>query len=459
MSDITTERIILASLVQDSTFITKVLPFLKREYFEDRAERNIFDKISNFVGKYNDRIDRSTLIVSVKSDFESDENEIAKSLEVVEHIFGVTVPKNKEWLHKTTEEWCRDRAVYLAIQKSIDIYRGEEKKLDVAAIPAMLSEAISVEFDSRVGSDFFEDAASRYDYYTNPEIKVPFRLAEFNGVTCGGVTPKTLNILLTGINVGKSLGLVSLSCDYLRDGFDVLYVSCEMREEAVLQRVDANILNIATESLASVGKEAFINKVETLRSKTRGNIIVKEFAPGAATALNIKSALKDLRLKRGISPKIVMVDYIQIMGSYQLTAGAHGSYYYYKAVAEELRRLAVEEDIVVWTASQFNRGGQDASDISMGDIAESLAIAATADGMWGLVRTEELDNLNQILVKQLKTRYANKATKLRFVLGVDVSKQKFYDIDAEHEADVLRGSDMISVNRDELRKKFGGFQQ
>lgn len=453
MSDISTERVILAGLVKDADYLTKVLPFIKPDFFEDASEAKVFTKVAEFAGKYNSLIDKSTLIVGLKQDYALDEKEIERAIEVAQDVFSIKPPSNHEWMINTTEDWCRNRAIFNAIQKSISIYQGQEKKLNVGAIPNLLSSAISISFNTRIGSDLFENALERFEYYTNPESKVPFRLAEFNDITCGGIPTKTLNILLAGVNVGKSLGLVSLACDYLRDGHNVLYISCEMREELVLQRADANILDVATNAIASIGKDAFLNKMNVLRQKTMGNLIVKEFAPGTATSLDIKSAIKDLETKRGIRPKVVMVDYLQIMASYQMQYGSQGSYYYYKAVSEELRKLAFEEDVIVWTASQFNRGGQDASDVSMGDVAESMAIAATADGMWGLIRTEELDAMGQIMVKQLKTRYANKATKLRFTIGVDVDRQKFYDVDAGREARIIN-SEKVRVNHNDLKERF-----
>lgn len=457
MSDISTERVILAALVKNADFLVKVLPYIKEEYFEDSAEARVFTKISDFTSKYNALIDKSTLMVGLKTEYSFDEQMIDRSMEVANDIFAINPTSSMEWLEETTEGWVRDRAIFNAINAAIQIYQGKDKQLTVSAIPDILTTAISISFDDRIGSDYFDNALERFDYYTNPATKIPFLIPEFNEITCGGIPTKTLNILLAGINVGKSLGLVSLACDYARQGYDVLYISMEMREELVLQRMDANILDVNTNSLAELGRERFVNKIAALREKTMGRIVVKEFPPGGATALDIKRAIADLRLKRNFKPVVVMVDYIQIIASYRMQYGTSGSYYYYKAVAEELRKMAVEEDIIVWTASQFNRGGQDASDVNMGDVAESMAIAATADGMWGLIRTEELDQMGQLLVKQLKTRYANKATKLRFTIGVNVDKQQLYGLEEGRGAALINSSEHVRTNQEDLKKRFLDF--
>lgn len=454
MSDITNERLILAGLVKDEEYMRKVLPFISPDYFGDESEKRLFGMVRDYTTKYNMIPDKATLSVEAQNDLSISEGQAERLALTINDVFSIVPPKNLEWMVKTTEDFCQQKAVYNAIQQSISIYQGEESKLTVAAIPDILAKAISVSFDSAIGMDYFTTAEQRYDFYANPESRVPFRMGSFNDVTCGGVIRKTLNLLVAGVNVGKTLGLVSLAADYVRDGYNVLYISGEMREEMIMNRFDANMLETGVNKLVEMGRDKFVSRVHKLKEKTQGNFVVREFPPGAATALSIKNLIDELKMKKGFVPDVIVCDYLQIMGSYRMTYGSQGSYYYFKAVAEELRALAVETNTVLWTAAQFNRTGMAATDVEMSDIAESTGIAQTADGMWALIRTEELDQQNQLLVKQLKSRYANKAVKMRFCIGVSVDTQTLFDLDDDRSVEMAGSEVAAKVSQTDVRQQF-----
>lgn len=457
MSEVTNEKLVLSALIKNEEYLRKFLPFIQEEYFEDMSERHMFKLIHEYAGKYNEAPDKSTLLVQARNEQSLSELQGEELLETIKDVVGIVPTNNLEWLKKTTEDWVQQRAVYNALQQSIAIYQGEEKKLTIAAVPDILAKAISVSFESKVGMDYFDDVGARYDFYINPESRVPFRIPTFNEVTCGGPTRKTLNLLVAGTNVGKSLGLVSLAADYIRDGLNVLYISCEMREEVVFQRVDANILNVPVNSLVTIPKEKFIDRIEALRQKSYGTLKVKEFPPTSASTLNIRHTLDELRMKKNFIPDVIMVDYLQILASYRLPYSV-GSYYFFKSVAEELRALAVETNTVVWSAAQFNRSQMNSTEVGMDGIAESAGIAHTADGMWALIRTEELDSVGQLMVTQLKSRYANKAVKQKFTIGVDIERQLLYGLDDDRSDHLIQPGSMVAVDQDKLKSKFESFQ-
>lgn len=458
MSDITNEKLILSSLVQNEQYARKVIPFLKDEYFEDLLEKRLFEIITGYVEKYNGLPNKTDLSINIRNDSKLNEEQTDEALSLAAELFDIEPANNQEWLVTTTESFCQDKAVYNAIHQAIAIYQGEDKQLTPHAIPDLLKNAIAVCFDSKVGIDFFDDAESRFDFYATPESKIPFHLNILNEVTCGGVTPKTLNLLVAGVNVGKTLGLIDLAAGYMRDGKNVLYISMEMREEMIMQRVDANMLKVPVNDVASLGKERFMNRIEVLKQKSYGKLKVKEFPPGMASAVHIRHVVDELKLKQGFVPDIIMVDYLQIAASSRMKYGQVGSYYYYKSVAEELRALAVELNVVIWSAAQFNRGGMNATEVGMEDIAESTGIAMTADGMWGLIRTDELDAVGQIMWKQLKSRYANKAVRTRFVTGVDVEKQCFYDVDQNAQPELSQPEQAKPMTGQQLKERFLGMQ-
>ena len=456
MSDVTNERVVLASLVKNEEYLRKLIPFIKEEYFVDESEKRLFRMINAYAGKYNELPDKSTLIVETKNDRSLDEGRSDKVLETIADVFSIVPSQNYEWLRSITEKWCQERAVFNALQAAIAIYDGEDKKQNIAAVPDILSKAIAISFNTQVGQDYFDDAELRWDFYTNPESKVPFRIDTFNEVTANGLTRKTLNLFVAGTNVGKSLALVSLAADYIRDGLNVLYVSCEMREEVVFQRVDANILGMNMNKLTDLGKDKYLSRIEQLKSKSYGTLKVKEFPPTSASTLNIRQTLDELKMKQNFIPDVIIVDYLQILASYRLPYSV-GSYYFFKSVAEELRALAVETNTVVWSAAQFNRGQMNATDVDMSGIAESAGIAHTADGMWALIRTDELDQVGQLLVKQLKSRYANKAVKTTFSIGVNIEHQTLYGLDNDRSEEFTQMDSTTATNQEALKEKFSSW--
>lgn len=450
---ISNERLVLSGLVQNEDYTRKVIAFIKPEYFKDEAEQRVYNHINQYIQKYNHAPNISTLKVMLGNDQTITEAQTSESVAVVDDIFDIVPPTSLDWMIKTTEEFCQERAVFNAIQRSIAIYQKEETKVTTAAIPDILQEAIAVCFDNTIGSDYWEDAEARWDYYNNPETRIAFGMQIFNEVTCGGVTRKTLNYLVAGINVGKTLGLVSLSCDYMRLSLNVLYFSMEMSEKEIERRIDANMMKTAANDIVTLGKERFMSRVAALKSKSYGRFKVKEFAPGSASALDFQRVLDDLKIKQGFVPDIIMIDYTQITKSSRLSMNA-GSYFYYKAVAEELRALAVNNNAVVWSAAQFNRGNMAATEVDMDGIAESVGIAMTADGMWALMRTEELDGVGQLLVKQLKSRYANKAVRMRFTIGVDIDKQTFFDVNQSEQSNIVQPEQIKPMSGRDIKQKF-----
>jgi len=461
MSELTNELLVLSSLVQNENYARKVLPFLKEEYFHDPIEKRLVQLVTEYYAKYQQPPRRTDLSVSVQNDPKLDEQQTDEARAVVGQMYAAEPAGNEEWLMETTEAFCKDKAIRNAIFKSIEVYQGDDKSITTNAIPDMLQRAIAVTFDNRIGMDFYDDAEQRFDFYTQPENKIPFHIQILNDVTNGGILRKTLNIITAGTNVGKSLCLIDLAAGYVRQGYNVLYISMEMREEMILQRFDANMLRVAVNDVASLGKERYLSRIETLRQKQYGKFKVKEFPPGSASDLNIKNTMDELKLKQGFIPDVVIVDYIQIVASSRTKSGAVNSYTYFKSVAEELRALAVVTDTAVWTASQFNRSGMDASDANMSDISESAAIAFTADGMWGVFRTEELDAVGQLLWKQLKSRYANKAQRTKFVTGVDVEKQTLFDVDQQDNHSGMTGvppaGERPTMSAQQLKSRFSGF--
>lgn len=421
-----TERLVLAALVQNQEYAKRVVGYIKPEYFDGDDSRAVFESTKNYLVEYATLPNKVALEVLIETDKTLDDKRVEMAKAVAADCFDIIPPDNIDFLMNAAETWCKDRALYLAINKAISVYQGEDKQFTAAAIPDIVKEALAVNFDTSLGMDFWDDAEKRWEYYTTPENKIPFRLEAFNEVTCGGVTRKSLNIIAAGVNVGKSMSLVALAADYVRSGYNVLYISMEMREEMVLQRMDANLLNVAANSIQTMGKERFMTGIDAIRQKAYGRFKVKEYPPSSANALHIERLLDDYAMMHGFVPDIVMVDYIQITCSYKM-ANSVGSYYYYKSVAEELRSIAVRRDLCMWSVSQFNRGGMENSDPSMSDIGESVGIPATADGMWAVTRTEELDQVGQLAWKQLKSRYANRAVKPNFLTGVDIDRQQLFD--------------------------------
>lgn len=452
--DITSERLILSSLVLDEDYVRKTLPFLQSEYFHDKIERTVFEIIRSYLQEYNTLPNLTTLLIDIRNHERLNDKEVAEAESIAREIFDIDRPTDAKWLVEQTEEFCRTKAVYNAIKKAIAVYDGTEKTMTPHAIPDMIKDAVSISFESHIGMDLYDDAGARYDYYALPTSKVPFDIELMNEITNGGISRKTLNVVVAGVNVGKTLSLVHLACAYARTGLNVLYFTMEMREEEILKRMDANMLKTPINKLEALGRDIFIDNVEKIRAKSYGTIKVKEYPPGVAHVGHFKHIINELKMKQRFTPDIIIVDYIGITGSSRMKLGNQSSYFYLKAVAEELRALAVETNTILWTAMQLTRSGISSTDVEITDVSESMGIPATADFMISITRTEELDSLGQVLFKQLKNRYGNKSNKLRFVVGVDLDRQTLYDVNQSEQDDIIM-SEQVSVTRTgSLKDKF-----
>jgi replicative DNA helicase len=424
------ESKILKHLLLDEDFTRKTLPFLKSEYFHDAADKTLFNQINDYVTKYNTLPTYEALVIEINN------RNLTESLhkETVQKLDEIT--ENKEtsdtkWLIDAAEEFCKDKAVYNAIMQSIQILDASNKgTLDKGSIPTLLADALSVAFDNHIGHDFLDDADPRYEFYHKVEQRIPFDLDYLNRITKGGLPEKTLNIILAGTGVGKSLFMCHCAAANLTLGKNVLYITLEMAEERIAERIDANLLNIDLDKLVTLPKESYMRKIDRLRSKTTGKLIIKEYPTATANVSHFKHLLNELKLKRQFIPDIIYIDYLNICSSARIKQGANvNSYTYVKAIAEELRGLAVEMKLPVISATQTTRGGYDNSDVDLTDTSESFGLPATADLMFALISTEELADLNQIMVKQLKNRYSDPTTNKRFVIGVDRAKMKLYDVE------------------------------
>lgn len=425
----TIETSILKGLMYDRDYSAAVRPHLKEEVFEG-GDRVLYKLIDQYIDKYNNLPSKEALVIGLDKQplNEEDFEKCITTLNVIEANRDDR-PETK-WLVDETESFMRDKLVYKAIYDSIEILDGNDKKLDKSAIPSLLEEALSVSFDSNVGHDYLEDAESRYDYYTREESRIPFDVAKLNEITKGGTPSKTLNCILAGTNVGKSLVLCHFSASWLLQGKNVLYISMEMDENAVSERIDANLMDLSTDDIRKLSKENFMNRFKKVREKATGKLVVKQFPTAGAHVGHFRHLLNELKLKKKFVPDVICIDYINICASsrYRNVAGVN-SYSLVKAIAEEVRGLAVEFDVPIWTATQTNRDGYSSAAIDMTDISESFGIAMTLDFLVGVVVTEELMELGQYLWCLLKTRYGNKQGVKNFITGVDYDRQRVYDVD------------------------------
>ena len=427
MSIQTIERTALTQLVTNEEYTRKVLPFLKGDYFSDKTERTIFEEIEKFVDKYNKVPTQTTLEIEVQGRKDLNESDYKKVVEVIKTLKPIDVDYN--WLVDTTEQFCKDKAVYNAIVEGISIIDGKDKKRDADAIPSILTDALAVGFDNRVGHDYLEDTGERFEYYHKVEEKIPFDLELFNKVTKGGLPPKRLNIALAGTGVGKSLFMCHVAANCLSQGKNVLYITLEMAEERIAERIDANLMNISIDDLHELPKQMFDDKIAKIIKKTSGKLIVKEYPTASAHTAHFRGLIKELAIKKTFKPDIIFVDYLNICASSRFKGAQNvNSYMYIKAIAEELRGLAVETNVPIMSATQTTRSGFTSTDIGLEDTSESFGLPATADFMFALISTEELEELNQIAVKQLKNRYNDPTIAKRFVLGIDRAKMKLFDV-------------------------------
>jgi len=423
------EQTILRNLLTDERYMRKVLPFVKPDYFEG-VYRILFREAGKYVGKYNKLPTAESFKIELDQSDRLTGEQYTIAVDILPQLFSKEAIDD-QWLLDTTEKWCQDRAIYNAIMESISIIDGKHESLTKGALPDLLSKALGVAFDTNVGHDYVENYEERFDFYHTEEDRIPFDLEYFNKITKGGVPSKTLNIALAGTGVGKSLFMCHVAASALVDGKNVLYITMEMAEERIAERIDANLLNVPIDQLPNLSREMFRTKVEDIARKTTGKLIVKEYPTGSAHAGHFRALLNELKLKRQFEPDIIFIDYLNICASSRMKGmgGAINSYNYIKAIAEELRGLAVEFDVPVFSATQTTRSGYSNSDVGLEDTSESFGLPATADLMFALISTEELENLGQMMVKQLKNRYNDPTQNKRFVIGVDRGKMRLYDVD------------------------------
>jgi replicative DNA helicase len=463
------ENQIFSNLIVNENYARKVVPFLNAEYFTERTDRILFEEYEKFFIKYGKLPNKEILKIEVGNRTDVTEEQVKLiSSSVDDFSDGAT---NEDWLVESTEKFCKDKAVYNAIIKSIKIIDGKDKNHNQDAIVSLLSDALAVSFDSHVGHDYIENADDRYDFYHRVEEKIPFDIDLLNKITNGGLSKKTLNIILAGTGVGKSLAMCHFASSFLMQGKNVLYITMEMAEEKIAERIDANLLELSMESLKVTEKRIFDSRIEKIKNKTNGKLIVKEYPTASAHSGHFRALIEELKMKRDFKPDVIFVDYLNICASQRLRMGANvNSYTYIKSIAEELRGLAVESNVPIVSATQTTRSGYSNSDVGLEDTSESFGLPATADFMFALISSEEMEGLNQLMVKQLKNRYNDPAMYRRFVVGIDRSKMKLYDVEQDAQEGLIedkpvmdnsnfgeRDSDFYKKKSKFSKKDFEGF--
>jgi len=453
------ETTILKNLIFNDEYSRKVLPFINKEYFENHHEKIIFEETEKFIVQYNNLPTKESIIIESEKRTDISDDGFKRICDEVNKLEDT--PNDLQWLLDTTEKWCKDRAIYLALVESISIADGNSEQKNQDAIPSILSDALAVSFDNQVGHDYLQDYEERYEFYHQKEEKIPFDLEFFNKVTKGGLPNKTLNIALAGTGVGKSLFMCHVASASLLQGKNVLYITLEMAEEKIAERIDANLLNVNIQEITNLPQVMFENKVTKLANKTQGSLIIKEYPTASAHSGHFKSLLNELALKKSFRPDIIFIDYLNICASSRYKANGNvNSYSYIKAIAEELRGLAVEANVPIVSATQTTRSGYGNSDVDLTDTSESFGLPATADLMFALISTEELEGLNQIMVKQLKNRYNDPTMNKRFVVGVDRAKMRLYDCDQSAQDDIVDSGQEEEYNKpeDKLLTKFAALK-
>ena len=447
----TIERTALSNLVSNEDYCRKVLPFIKPDYFSVKEERIVFEEITNFVDKYRKMPTKISLEIEVETRKDLTETEHQKIVEIIKTLDSTDV--DMEWLVDTTEKFCKDKAIYNAIVDGIGIIDGKDKNRGADAIPSLLTDALAVSFDNAVGHDYFDDSEARFDFYHKVEERIPFDLDFFNKITKGGLPQKTLNIALAGTGVGKSLFMCHMAANCLSQGKNVLYITLEMAEERIAERIDANLLNVSMEDLHDLPKTMFESKIKKIQEKTNGKLIVKEYPTASAHSAHFRGLIKELSIKKSFKPDIIFIDYLNICASSRIKMSSEGnSYGYIKAIAEELRGLAVEFDLPIVSATQTTRKGFSNSDPGLEDTSESFGLPATADLMFALVTNEELEEEGNIMIKQLKNRYNDPSTYKRFLVGIDRSKMRLMDAEKQ---DLMKDTPTFDkTNQGEDQKKF-----
>ncbi len=453
------ETTILRNLLFNNEYCRKVLPFIKTEYFENLHEKVVFEEICKFIVAYEELATKEVLLIETEKRTDITEDTYKTICDYVSKLDDGHA--DLEWVTDTTEKWCRDRAIYLALMESIKIADGQDEKKNRDAIPSILQEALAVGFDNNVGHDYLNDFEKRYDFYHKKQEKIPFDLDYFNKITKGGIPNKTLNIALAGTGVGKSLFMCHVAASVLLQGKNVLYITLEMSEEKIAERIDANLLNINIKDIETLPKIMFESKVNAIAKKTQGTLIIKEYPTASAHSGHFRALLNELQLKKSFRPDIIFIDYLNICASSRYKGNLSvNSYSYIKSIAEELRGLAVEMNVPIFSATQTTRSGSTNSDPDLTDTSESFGLPATADLMFALISTEELEQLGQIMVKQLKNRYNDPTSNKRFVIGIDRSKMRLYDVEQSAQSDILDSGKDEEYNDEERKpkKSFEGFK-
>ena len=453
------ETTILRNLLFNNDYCRKVLPFIHNEYFENFHEKVVFEEISKFMVSYQNLATKEVLLIESEKRTDITEDTYKVICEYVSSLDNS--PADLEWLYNVTEKWCRDRAIYIALMESIKIADGQDENKNRDAIPSILQEALSVSFDNNIGHDYLQNYEERYEYYHRKEEKIPFDLEYFNKITKGGLPPKTLNIALAGTGVGKSLFMCHVASSVLLQGRNVLYITMEMAEEKIAERIDANLLNVPIQQITDLPKSMFETRLDRISKKTQGTFIIKEYPTASAHTGHFKALLNELALKKSFKPDIIFIDYLNICASSRYKSNfSVNSYSYVKAIAEELRGLAVETNVPIVSATQTTRSGYGNSDVELTDTSESFGLPATADLMFALIATEELENLGQIMVKQLKNRYNDPTMNKRFIVGIDRAKMRLYDCEQSAQEDILDSGkeEEYDPEEDKKQNKFSGFK-
>ena len=449
------EQTILKNLIYNEEYLRKVLPFLKSEYFTDRTDKTLYHEIASFTETYNSPPTIEALVLAVKERRNLTDDEVEKCETYLQEIAKTKDEESKvQWLTDKTEQFCQEKAIYNAVLGAISILDGKDKTQDKGAIPKVLSDALAVSFDNSVGHDYLENSEERYEFYHRKEERIPFDLDFFNKITKGGLPTKTLNIALAGTGVGKSLFMCHVAAGCMVQGKNALYITMEMAEEKIAERIDANLLNVTVDDLVNLPKEMYDKKIAKLREKTIGKLIIKEYPTASASTTHFRTLLNELNLKKSFVPDIIFIDYLNICCSARVKAGANvNSYTYVKAIAEELRGLAVEYGVPIVSATQTTRSGFTSSDPGLEDTSESFGLPATADLMFALISSEELEELGQIMVKQLKNRYNDPTVFKRFVIGIDRAKMRLYDVEQSAQKDILDSGQEEEYTYEEKKPK------
>ena len=449
------EQTVLRNLLTNEEYMRRVLPFIKPDYFEGIYQQ-LFREAGKYVAKYNKLPSAETFKIELDESDSMNDEQYQKAIEIIPNIL-IKEEVDSQWLYERTEKWCQDRALYIAVMESISIIDGKHQTLTKNALPDILTKALAVTFDTNIGHDYLEDVERRYEFYHTQEDKIPFDIDLLNEITKGGLSNKSLNVALAGTGVGKSLFMCHIAANALSQCKNVLYITMEMSEERIAARIDANLLNVPIDQIMNLSKDIFATKIDKLKSKTSGKLIVKEYPTGAANANHFRSLMHELKLKKSFVPDIVFIDYLNICASSRMKMGnAVNSYTYIKAIAEELRGLAVEFNLPIVTATQTTRSGFSNSDPGLEDTSESFGLPATADLMLALVSNEELERDNQIMIKQLKNRYNDPNKNKRFLVGIDRSKMRLYDVESSFEM-VNDVQDTPLFDRSQ-KSKFEGFK-